>query len=473
MVPVDLIPMNSPTLLDTLWILVCAVMVFAMQPGFMCLEAGLSRKKNNINVALKNIADFGVSVSLFWVFGYALMFGESWQGFVGTDKFLFSSKDSGDHTFFVFQAMFVATSASIISGTIAERTQFYSYLVITAMTAAIIYPVAGHWVWGGLSNSGSSGWLQQLGFYDFAGSTVVHSVGGWVALAAAMIIGPRLGRFDSKMGLRRFNGGSIPLSALGTLILWAGWFGFNGGSNGTLDSAVPVILINTFLAGAAGLVASTSIGLARVGKPEPAYVLSGPLAGLVAITASCNIVTQVDAILIGAIGGACSAFGKELLERIKVDDVVDAIPVHLFAGIWGTLAVAIFGETERFAGGVSALTQFGIQLFGVSVIGASVFGFAYLSLLLINRFYPLRVSAIVEDIGLNIAEHNASTDHWELVKMMRKQAESENLGLRAPQDPFTDAGQIGFHYNHLLYNLERSGSELNHYALKVHRLRLD
>ncbi len=276
-----------------------------------------------------------------------------------------------------------------------------------------------------------------------------------------------LGDLILKWGLRRFNGANIPLSALGTLILWAGWFGFNGGSNGVLDSAVPVILINTFLAGAAGLVASSFIGLVRVGKPEPSYILSGPLAGLVAITASCNIVTQLDAILIGTIGGAFSAFGKEVLERFRVDDVVDAIPVHLFAGVWGTLAVAVFGEPERFAGGASALTQFSIQLFGVIVVGVSVFGFAYLSLLLINQIYPLRVSAVVEDIGLNIAEHNASTDHWELVKMMRNQADSENLGLRAPQDPFTDAGQIGFHYNHLLYNLERSGSEIKKWRSRV------
>ena len=257
---------------DTLWVIDCAILVFIMQAGFMCMETGLSRYKNSINVALKNAADFGVAVVIFWIFGFGLMFGESYKGIIGTDLFFFKTNVAEYMTYFVFQAMFVATAATIISGAVAERMKFNGYLIITILATGIIYPIVGHWAWSSsyLNNMDpvnqlltvtneikSTGWLTDIGFVDFAGSTIVHSVGGWIALAAVIILGPRIGKY-SEANKGKFTGSSFPLAVLGTLILWFGWFGFNGGSNGAMDEAVPLILINTFLAAAFGLLTGLS-----------------------------------------------------------------------------------------------------------------------------------------------------------------------------------------------------------------------
>ena len=249
---------------DTLWVIDCAILVFIMQAGFMCMETGLSRHKNSINVALKNAADFGVAVVVFWIFGFGLMFGKSYNGIIGTDLFFFKTEQAEYMTYFVFQAMFVATAATIVSGAVAERMKFNGYLIITIIATGIIYPIVGHWAWSSsylnnidatrqlLAVTGqvkSTGWLTDLGFVDFAGSTIVHSVGGWIALSAVLILGSRIGKYsDANKG--KFTGSSFPLAVLGTLILWFGWFGFNGGSNGAMDDAVPLIPINTFLAAA-------------------------------------------------------------------------------------------------------------------------------------------------------------------------------------------------------------------------------
>ena len=242
---------------DTLWVIDCAILVFIMQAGFMCMETGLSRHKNSINVALKNAADFGVAVVIFWLFGFGLMFGTSYNGFFGTDLFLFKTEKAEYMTYFVFQAMFVATAATIISGAVAERMKFNGYLLITLLATGIIYPLVGHWAWSSsyLANMQGAeaqlliatgtirhtGWLSDMGFIDFAGSTIVHSVGGWIALSAVLILGPRIGKY-SEANKGKFTGSSFPLAVLGTLILWFGWFGFNGGSNGAMDDAVPLIL---------------------------------------------------------------------------------------------------------------------------------------------------------------------------------------------------------------------------------------
>ena len=458
---------------DTLWVLISAILVFIMQAGFMCLEAGLSRKKNNINVALKNIADFGVSVSVFWAVGFGIMFGSSFGGIFGTDGFFFVSENALNQSFFVFQAMFVATAASIISGVVAERLKFFGYLYITFFTALFIYPISGHWAWADLNRDpaieliNSMGWLGKIGFVDFAGSTIVHSVGGWIALSAAIVIGPRFGRFKKDNTLQKFNGSNLPLAALGTLILWFGWFGFNGGSNGALDDAVPLILVNTFLSAAAGLIASLAFGYLILKKVESHYIINGPLAGLVSITAACHAVDQLSAIAIGVIGGIIASYGNSILEKFKIDDVVGAIPVHLFAGIWGTLAVALFGNADLLGTDLTMGNQLKVQIIGILSIGAYSFCGSYILLFLINFFIPLRVTRVQEELGLNIVEHNASTDNFELLKILKKQMETKDLSLRGPQDPFTDAGQIGFYYNRIMQELEESKIELDKWRKRI------
>ena len=454
--------------LDTLWVINCAILVFIMQAGFMCMESGLSRHKNSINVALKNAADFGVSVVMFWTLGFGLMFGTSYNGIIGTDLFFFKTDISEYQTYFVFQAMFVATAATIISGAVAERMKFAGYLIITVLSTAIIYPIIGHWAWSSSylsklysSNrieNATSGWLAEMGFVDFAGSTIVHSVGGWIALAGVLILGARIGKY-SKANKGKFTGSSYPLAILGTLILWFGWFGFNGGSNGAMDETVPLILINTFLAAAFGLLTGLVISYITKKKPDPMYVILGPLAGLVAITASCNSVNSISAILIGIIGCIVAILATELLERFEIDDVVGAIPVHLAAGVWGTLAVAIFSDLEILGTELSRLEQLKIQVIGIISVGIFSFSISFIFLKVLNKFYPLRVSPVHEELGLNIAEHGAVSAEHDLITVLDRQSTSGDLKIRGPQDPFTAGGVIGHYYNKMMNKLENSEAE--------------
>ncbi len=454
--------------LDTLWVINCAILVFIMQAGFMCMESGLSRHKNSINVALKNAADFGVSVVMFWTLGFGLMFGTSYNGIIGTDLFFFKTDISEYQTYFVFQAMFVATAATIISGAVAERMKFAGYLIITVLSTAIIYPIIGHWAWSSSylsklysSNrieNATSGWLAEMGFVDFAGSTIVHSVGGWIALAGVLILGARIGKY-SKANKGKFTGSSYPLAILGTLILWFGWFGFNGGSNGAMDETVPLILINTFLAAAFGLLTGLVISYITKKKPDPMYVILGPLAGLVAITASCNSVNSISAILIGIIGCIVAILATELLERFEIDDVVGAIPVHLAAGVWGTLAVAIFSDLEILGTELSRMEQLKIQVIGIISVGIFSFSISFIFLKVLNKFYPLRVSPVHEELGLNIAEHGAVSAEHDLITVLDRQSTSGDLKIRGPQDPFTAGGVIGHYYNKMMNKLENSEAE--------------
>ena len=444
--------------LDTFWLLMCSVLVFLMQAGFMCLESGLTRRKSSINVALKNLADFGIAVVTFWAFGFGLMYGASYSGLVGTKYFLFFTNVAGYQTYFVFQAMFVATAATIISGAVAERLKFFSYIIITFITSGIIYPLVGHWIWAfDFSNPDRKfGWLGKLGFIDFAGASVVHSVGGWVALSILLIVGPRTGRFrkDDAKGNKTFQGSNTPMAALGALILWFGWFGFNGGANLAMDIRIPLILINTFMAASAGLISSSIMGIIVMKKPEPMFMITGPIAGLVSITASCAFVSPANAIIIGAIAGILSGSFLVILEKLKIDDVVNAIPVHLICGIWGTLAIAIFGDMEKMGIEITRSQQLYVQLIGIVSIGAFCFFSSYAIFKIINYFYPLRVSKINEELGLNIAEHNASTDTHELLNVLGEQVESQDYTLRAPQDSFTETGLIGTQYNRMMNRLE-------------------
>ncbi len=458
---------------DTLWVIDCAILVFIMQAGFMCMETGLSRHKNSINVALKNAADFGLAVVIFWLFGFGLMFGKSFNGYFGTDLFFFKTDQAEYMTYFVFQAMFVATAATIVSGAVAERMKFNGYLIITIIATGIIYPIVGHWAWSSsylnnidatrqlLAVTGqvkTTGWLTDIGFVDFAGSTIVHSVGGWIALSAVLILGPRIGKYsDANKG--KFTGSSFPLAVLGTLILWFGWFGFNGGSNGAMDEAVPLILINTFLAASFGLLTGLGISFALFKKPDPYYVILGPLAGLVAITAGCNSMTSVTSIFVGIIGAVVAIFVNEFLNKFEIDDVVGAVPVHLAAGVWGTIAVGLFSDLEILGTGLTRLEQIKAQFIGIVSIGVFSFFGSYILLKILNYFYPLRVSPLHEELGLNIAEHNATSVEHDLITILEKQSESGDLTIRGPQDPFTAGGVIGLYYNRLMNKLETSEAE--------------
>ncbi len=455
--------------IDTLWVIDCAILVFIMQAGFMCMETGLSRYKNSINVALKNAADFGVSVVIFWIFGFGIMFGTSYNGFFGTDLFFFKTDKADYMTYFVFQAMFVATAATIISGAVAERMKFNGYLIMTVLATGLIYPIVGHWAWSSSYLTGSIksiGWLSELGFVDFAGSTIVHSVGGWIALAAVIILGPRIGKY-SEANKGKFTGSSFPLAVLGTLILWFGWFGFNGGSNGAMDEAVPLILINTFLAAAFGLLTGLTISYFKYKKPDPFYIILGPLAGLVAITAGCNSMSSVISIFVGIIGAIIAIIVNETLNNFEIDDVVGAVPVHLAAGIWGTLAVGFFSDLTILDTGLDRFSQIKIQLIGISSIGLFTFISSYAVLSLFNKFYPLRVSPVQEELGLNIAEHNAVSIEHDLISILDKQSESGDLKIRGPQDPFTAGGVIGLYYNKLMSKLETSEEEKNKWRERI------
>ena len=467
---------------DTLWVIDCAILVFIMQAGFMCMESGLSRYKNSINVALKNAADFGVSVVIFWIFGFGIMFGTSYKGLFGTDLFFLKTDIAEWMTYFVFQAMFVATAATIISGAVAERMKFNGYLLITILATGIIYPLVGHWAWSSnyLANmqgaeaqlliatqtTRHTGWLSDMGFIDFAGSTIVHSVGGWIALSAVLILGPRIGRY-SEANKGKFTGSSFPLAVLGTLILWFGWFGFNGGSNGAMNEAVPLILINTFLAAAFGLLTGLVGSFLIHKKPDPFYVVLGPLAGLVSITAACNSVTSILAIIIGIIGSIIAMITTEILNKFEIDDVVGAIPVHLAAGVWGTLAVGIFSDLEVLGTGLARFEQIKIQLIGIVSIGLFSFIISFIILKILNYFYPLRVSPLHEELGLNIAEHGAVSVEHDLITVLDKQSASGDLKIRGPQDPFTAGGVIGLYYNKMMDKLESTEAEKNKWRSRI------
>ena len=451
--------MSDSNVLNILWILVCAGLVFVMQAGFLCLESGLTRNKNAINVALKNVADFAIAALLFWSVGFGLMFGDTVLGWFGASLFGPVNRLQSDPwlaAFLLFQMMFCATAATIVSGAVAERMHFLAYMLISAVVAGFIYPVFGHWAWGGAIYGNETGWLEALGFVDFAGSTVVHSLGGWVALAVVLAIGPRSGRFKAGEPPRVIPAGNMPVAMLGVLLLFFGWFGFNGGSTLAFDGSVPLIMVNTALAAAAGIVVGIALGWRLYGYCEVMYALNGAIAGLVAITACAHVVTPGAAILIGGVGGAIMVFANEYLLRHRVDDAVGAIPSHLAAGIWGTLAVALFGDLELIATGLSRWHQLGVQALGIAVCGLWAFGVAWLLLRIIGGVTRLRVSSEDERLGLNVSEHGARTELIELLEVMETHGRTGYLTRRVPVEPFTEVGQIATAYNRVIAALERA-----------------
>jgi len=441
--------------LDLVWILICAALVMLMQGGFAFLESGMVRAKNSINVAIKNLTDFCLSFGLFFVIGFGLMFGSTVGGVLGKPiLFLFGYDSPFQLAFFMFQVVFCGTAITIISGAVAERTRFSAYLMVAALVSVLIYPIAGHWAWGGLDgNANATGWLAELGFIDFAGSTVVHSVGGWCALAAVLVIGPRIGRFDSD---RPIQGHNLPMVTLGVLLLWFGWFGFNGGSTLEANDTIPLILVNTSIAASFGGLGSLALSWTIMKRADAPQVLNGVLAGLVGITASADIQTPLTALIIGVIAGGVSFGGSMLLERLRIDDAVGAVPVHCFAGVWGTIAVALFGDL----GGASRIHQLFIQLLGIAVTALWAFGVTYIILRIIHRSFGLRVTPEEEHMGLNIAEHGASTELIDLLSEMDEQRKSSDFSSPVTVEPHTEVGQIAREYNRVLEAVVSSTTDL-------------
>jgi Amt family ammonium transporter len=395
--------------LDTLWILLAAILVFFMQAGFGMVEAGLIRSKNAANVLMKNLMDFCFAALGFYMFGYAIMYGT--EGLlVGSDGWFMFGVDSAvgslpTEVFWLFQAVFAGTAATIVSGAMAERMKFVAYLTYSFLLTAFIYPVVGHWVWGG-------GWLAGLDFHDFAGSTVVHAVGGIAALVGAWMLGPRIGRFKEDGSPRVISGHNLPLVMIGVFILWFGWYGFNAGS--TLGMGDPGVVgriaMNTTLAPAVGAIAAMVTAWVKYGKPDLTIALNGALAGLVGITAPCAVVSSGAAIYIGLVAGVLVVYGIDWMNKLQIDDVVGAFPVHGLCGIWGTLAVGLFGRemlgaptNGLFYGG--GFGQLGIQSLGVIACLAFTAAAMWVVFKMIDAVIGLRVSKETELRGLDQDEH--------------------------------------------------------------------
>jgi len=441
---------------NALWLLLSAVLVLVMQGGFLCLESGLTRSKNAINVALKNAFDLLVTTALFWLIGFSLMFG-LYDGYTPDIDLMaadFGQRNFWDAAFFFFQLTFCATAATIVSGAIAERTRFSIYILLTALIAVLVYPLFGHLAWGGSLN-GVPGWLARQGFVDFAGSTVVHSLGGWVALAAIILVGPRYGRFlDGRP--QPIPCSNLPFAMLGMMLFIIGWIGFNGGSTLEFSSAIPGIIVNTLIAATIGGMTGILMGFGvKENNQSPQLTINGTLAGLVAITAGCHAVTTPEAALIGCIGALCMRAMELLLLRLQLDDAISATPVHLGAGIWGTLAVGIFGDPTILGTGLSRSAQILVQLQGIVLCAVWAFGLAYLFLFLLRRIAPLRVSHAAEHEGLNSSEHGAGTELADLLHAMNEQESTGDMSRQMPVEPFTEVGQIAQKYNQVMSKLSR------------------
>jgi len=410
---------------DTLWVLVTAALVFFMNTGFACVESGLCRAKNCVNILAKNFVVFACASLSFYVIGWGLMFG-SGSGFMGTSGlWLLSGADNSPATGdayqgayssiawtgvpllakFFFQLVFAGTAATIVSGAVAERIKFGSFVIFSFILVAILYPITGHWIWGG-------GWLSGAGFYDFAGSTVVHSVGGWAALAGVIVLGPRRGKFLSGGKIKPIPGHNLSLATLGVFILWLGWFGFNPGSTmGAGDgSAIAHVFVTTNSAAVAAIITSMFTAWIMLKKPDLSMILNGCLAGLVAITAPCAFVTVNASIIIGAVAGVLVVLSVIFFDRIKIDDPVGALSVHLVNGIWGTLALGLFANSavSKAVGGVDlagGMKQLLIQLKGVVAVGAFTFIVSLIVWFIVKAVMGIRVSAEEETEGLDIGEH--------------------------------------------------------------------
>ena len=392
------------TNLNYVWTLIAAALVFFMQAGFAMVESGFTRAKSACNIMMKNLLDFSMGSLAFWAIGFGIMFGTTKTGWFGTTDFFLSgwSGPDGDPwvlAFWMFQCVFAATAATIVSGAVAERTKFTGYLLYSAVVCAFIYPVFGSWAWGSLLNG--NGWLEGKGFIDFAGSTVVHSIGGWCALAGAIVLGPRKGKYGPKGEVRAIPGHNIPMAAIGVFILWLGWFGFNPGSTTTGDTSIAMIFVNTNLSAAAGVIGAMLVSWLMFKKPDVGMSLNGALAGLVGITAGCANVSPTSSVLIGLISGVLVVVSVVTIDRMHIDDPVGAVSVHGVCGAWGTLAAGLFNME-----GVTAAIMT-TQIIGIVAAFVWAFGTAFILFKLISMTIGLRISEEDELLGVDIVEHGA------------------------------------------------------------------
>ncbi|MCK8825671.1 ammonium transporter [Fuchsiella alkaliacetigena] len=416
---------SNAVAIDTIWVLIATVLVFLMQAGFAMVEAGFTRAKNAGNIIMKNLMDFSLGSLLYWAVGFAFMFGVG-NKFIGLEGFFLQGSfehlglDIPITAFMIFQTVFAATAATIVSGAMAERTKFSGYIAYSVVITGVIYPIVGHWIWGG-------GWLEALGMVDFAGSTVVHSVGGWAALAGAIVLGPRAGKYDEDGSINALPGHNLLMAALGVFILWFGWFGFNAGSSiaGT-DLSIADIAVTTNLAAAAGAALAMITTWLKHGKPDVSMSLNGALAGLVGITAGTASVSNVGAVIIGALSGILVVYAVGFIDRRYVDDPVGAIAVHGICGAFGTLMVGLFAlDGGLFYGG--GLSLLGVQAIGVIGVAIWTFVTALVLFKVIDAVIGLRVSAAEEQEGLDITEHGsvAYPDfvplHWKSVTVSKKE----------------------------------------------------
>ena len=390
--------MEIATYVDSLWIVIAGILVMFMQPGFMLVETGFTRSKNSVNIVMKNFMDFSVGAVSYWAFGFALAYGgTTLGGFLAYGNFFLE----GDSITYFFQVVFAATAATIVSGAVAERTKFSAYLLFQPFICGVIYPIVTHWVWSG------QGWLGDLGFIDFAGSGVVHMVGGFAALAGVQIVGPRIGKYDDDGNPQVIPGSSMVAGALGVFILWFGWYGFNVGSAlAAVDVNLAAIAVTTTLSAASGSITAMYTSMIS-GKPNVGMTLNGALAGLVGITAGCANVNNLGAVLIGLVSGVLVVYSINFLEKRGFDDAVGAISVHGICGIWGVLAVALFDTADGlvYGGGTSL---FGPQLIGILAIGAWAYGTSFIVFKAIDSTVGLRVTADEEIAGLDASEHGTS-----------------------------------------------------------------
>ncbi|MGC9457305.1 MAG: ammonium transporter [Halothiobacillaceae bacterium] len=447
---------------DTLWILVAAALVMFMQAGFTALESGLTRAKNTANVALKNLTDFLVSVLIFWLVGYTLMFEDSLGGFLGLGPLMPEPDTPGAMAFLVFQAVFAGTAATIVSGAVAERMKFLSYALVALVVVALIYPISGHWVWN------ESGWLAQMGFIDFAGSTVVHSLGAWVGLAGTLLIGPRIGLFGEDGKAKPIRGHNLVLAVMGVLILWFGWFGFNGGSTLSGGDAVAGVIANTLLAAAAGGLACffTSLAFHDRNLVSVEKLLNGVIGGLVAITACAHLVSPGSAVLIGLIAGVVVYLAELLLLHVlRIDDPINVVAAHGFAGAWGTLAVAFFSTAPLPAG--TMLAQAGVQALGVLAVFGWGFGMGLLLFGILKAVGKLRVSAEAEQEGLNVSEHGATNPALDMQRTMQAIMDDGDLTRRVEVETGSETEPLARMFNHFLAHYESAIGRLAHSAAEL------
>lgn len=450
---------STASSLDVIWVIFCAILVSTMQAGFCCLESGLVRAKNSINVAIKNLVDFCIACSMFWLLGFTLMFGATARGLVGTQLPPTSTWTAQDYAFFLFELAFCGTATTIVSGAVAERMSFGGYFITAVVLSSCIYPITGHWVWGGLWFDTTPGWLHRLHFHDFAGSTVVHSVGAWTAFAAILIIGPRLGRFGPRS--KQIDGHNLPIAVLGVFLLWFGWFGFNGGSTFAFTNQVPRILVNTAQGGAAGGLAALITTWIIHRRPQVPLIMNGVIGGLVSVTAGCDFMIPLGAAWAGAIGGILCTVSARLLSQYNIDDAVGVVPAHLVCGVWGTLAVPLFIDPLLWPEPSSLWHKLGVQLLGVVTVGLYAFSLSYLVLWGVNRIYPLRVTADQERIGLNISEHGASTAIQDLLSSMNTHSLMGDFTQPVIVEPETDVTLIANHYNRVLDTMNRMQADLS------------